>query len=101
MEEAVEAAKRIVAWDEAGRLADDEWLVERNESAIIAIARALLSSSERVKRTFKVWAIMSGRNPVGIGYLGSTRDDVKAYECQPGERVVPATLTLSPPRRKK
>lgn len=49
MSEAVEAARRIVAWDDAGRLADDEWLVERNESAIIAIARALLSTSAAVR----------------------------------------------------
>ena len=52
MSEAIEAARRIVAWDETGRLADDEWLVERNETAIIGIARALLSSSrvEEVRR---------------------------------------------------
>jgi len=49
MSEAVEAARRIVAWDDAGRLADDEWLVERNESAIIAIARALLSTSTALR----------------------------------------------------
>lgn len=51
-EEVYEAAKRIVDWDDAGRLADDEWLVERNETAIIAICRALLSSPrvEEVRR---------------------------------------------------
>lgn len=43
-EKAMEDAQRIVAWDDDGRLADDEWLVERNETAIIAICRALLSS---------------------------------------------------------
>ena len=43
-EKAMEDAQRIVAWDDNGRLADDEWLVERNETAIIAICRALLSS---------------------------------------------------------
>lgn len=51
-EDAREAAKRIVDWDDNGRLADDEWLVERNETAIIAICRALLSSPrvEEVRR---------------------------------------------------
>lgn len=39
-----EAARRIVDWADNGKLADDEWLVERNETAIIAICRALLSS---------------------------------------------------------
>lgn len=50
--EAIEAARRIVDWDDNGRLADDEWLVERNETAIIAICRALLSSPrvEEVRR---------------------------------------------------
>lgn len=43
-EEAREAAQRIVDWADNGKLADDEWLVERNETAIIAICRALLSS---------------------------------------------------------
>lgn len=45
MNDVLEAARRIVAWDDSGRLADDEWLVEKNETAIIAICRALLSSS--------------------------------------------------------
>lgn len=49
MNDVLEAARRIVAWDDSGRLADDEWLVERNESAIIAIARALLSTSAAVR----------------------------------------------------
>lgn len=44
-----EAAQRIVEWADNGKLADDEWLVERNETAIIAICRALLSSP-RVER---------------------------------------------------
>lgn len=46
---ALDDAKRIVDWDDAGRLADDEWLVERNEAAIIAIARALLSTSSALE----------------------------------------------------
>lgn len=45
-EDAREAAKRIVDWADNGKLADDEWLVERNETAIIAICRALLSSPD-------------------------------------------------------
>lgn len=47
-----EAAQRIVEWADNGKLADDEWLVERNETAIIAICRALLSSPrvEEVRR---------------------------------------------------
>lgn len=48
--EAIEAARRIVDWDDNGRLADDEWLVERNETAIIAICRALLSSPRDLRR---------------------------------------------------
>jgi len=43
-----EAAKRIVDWDEGGRLADDEWLVERNDTAIIAICRAYLSYRQSI-----------------------------------------------------
>lgn len=53
------------------------------------------------QRRFKVWAIMSGKSPVGIGYLGSTRQEVKQYECQPGERVVPAILTLTATKKRK
>lgn len=49
MNAVLEAARRIVAWDDSGRLADDEWLVERNETAIIAICRALLSASSAVR----------------------------------------------------
>jgi len=49
MNAVLEAARRIVAWDDSGRLADDEWLVERNETAIIAICRALLSTSSAVR----------------------------------------------------
>lgn len=33
-------ASRIVAWADAGKLADDEWLVENNETAIIDICRS-------------------------------------------------------------
>jgi hypothetical protein len=43
---AVEAARRIVEWADAGKLADDEWLVENNETAIINICRALLTASQ-------------------------------------------------------
>lgn len=46
---ALDDAKRIVDWADNGRLADDEWLVERNETAIIAIARALLSTSKALE----------------------------------------------------
>lgn len=59
-----EAAKRIVDWDDAGRLADDEWLVERNETAIIAICRAYLSSRQ---------SILEEAAKVADGYAGQAR----------------------------
>jgi hypothetical protein len=45
-QKAIEAARRIVEWADAGKLADDEWLVENNETAIINICRALLTASQ-------------------------------------------------------
>ena len=50
MNDVLEAARRIVAWDDSGRLADDEWLVEKNETAIIAICRALLGLREALEK---------------------------------------------------
>ena len=51
MNDVLEAARRIVAWDDSGKLADDEWLVEKNETAIIAICRALLGMREALEKT--------------------------------------------------
>jgi len=39
-------AKRITAWADDGKLADDEWLVENNEDAIVGIARAYIKAVE-------------------------------------------------------
>ena len=50
MTDALGAARRIAAWADAGKLADDEWLVERNEYAIVDICRAYIALSARCER---------------------------------------------------
>ena len=77
-DEGLEAARRIVAWDDSGRLADDEWLVERNETAIIAICRALLSSSaaERRMREALSLLVQVADDAAFAGNIGSMDDAI-------------------------
>lgn len=87
--EVVESARRIVAWDDNGRLADDEWLVERNETAIIAICRALLSSprEERARALEEAAQIAD----IYVAYAPATEDGDEA-----ARKIAAAIRSLSP-----
>ena len=90
-EEVLEAARRIVAWDDAGRLADDEWLVERNETAIIAICRALLSSPRVERKRALEEAAKVAEEPYGDKVAALVTDEPFAV----GRKIAKAIRTLS------
>lgn len=56
-----------------------------------------------MKKTFKVWALLYPNGELADVSASDTQDGA-AFSFGPlntGERVVPATLTLSPPKRGK